>query len=845
MKNTLKRLGVAAIIAAITLFSLATCGDPAQKVIIYTVTFDANGATGGAAPRAQKVNAGSSITLPDEDDLARAGYTFGGWNTDGDGAGANYQSGDFYTPVRTITLYARWIAYPRAADFAVTGTGTFAYDGTAKTVHITAQAGKSPGTITVLYNGSTTAPVNAGTYTVTFNVAATEGFNAMAGLVAGTVTITKAAGATAAAPTAAAIGANTVTLNAVTVVAGQTVEYAHNGGNTAPASGWQTGITFNGLAAGTAYYFFARSAGNDNYETGAASGGLPVTTLQTVSPNRIAYYWVDEHGSLVTTGGGAVTVLQNGPLAITAQDAGYTVRQWHLNGIDTGQSGNTYNFSSPTVGKHIVGLFVEKDGRFYNTNITITVALAYTVTFLANNATSGAAPADQAVIPGSSITLPGQGNLARTGYDFGGWNTNNGGTGTNYNAGASYTPTGNVTLYAKWNAIYTVTFNINSGTGTTPPAQTGSVITLPSGSGFSRNNYAFGGWNTNTNGTGTNYAAGASYTPTGNITLYARWGTPNTVTFNANGGSGTAPSSITTANGSSIILPDQGSLTRIDFTFGGWNTSANGTGANYNAGALYPVTATITLYARWNSTKPQIYGFEWIPSGTFIMGNGDTDAPQHQVTLTRGFYMKKTEITQAEYQAVMGTNPSSNKGDNLPVENVSWIQAVNYCNTRSQQEGLTPVYTITLGTTVTADWTKNGYRLPTEAEWEYAARGGDGSPGNYTYAGSNDPDEVAWYSVNNSPYGSKPVGTKAANGLGLYDMSGNVAEWCWDWYDNYPSGAQTDPRGPSSTQGVGNGRVYRGGAWDLANIYAFSATRRERGPNIAGINNIGFRVVRW
>jgi uncharacterized repeat protein (TIGR02543 family) len=149
----------------------------------------------------------------------------------------------------------------------------------------------------------------------------------------------------------------------------------------------------------------------------------------------------------------------------------------------------------------------------------------YTVTFNTNSG-SGTIPATQTINAGSSITLPSGSGLSRNGYAFNGWNTSSNGTGTNYNANTSYTPTSDITLYASWLTTYTVTFNINSGNGTTPAAQTiiaGSSITLPSGSGLTRSGCMFGGWNTNSSGTGTNYNASSSYTPTGNITLYARW----------------------------------------------------------------------------------------------------------------------------------------------------------------------------------------------------------------------------------------------------------------------------------------------------------------------------------
>jgi formylglycine-generating enzyme required for sulfatase activity len=225
----------------------------------------------------------------------------------------------------------------------------------------------------------------------------------------------------------------------------------------------------------------------------------------------------------------------------------------------------------------------------------------------------------------------------------------------------------------------------------------------------------------------------------------------------------------------------------------------------------------------------------------------DSEKPVHTVTIT-GFYMGKYEVTQKEWTALMGSNPSAFKGDNLPVERVTWFDAVDYCNRLSQREGLTPAYTISGRTpatgypitaaTVTWNRNANGYRLPTEAEWEYAARGGNGSPGNYTYAGSNNIDEVAWHS-GNSGNRTHEVGTKNPNRLGLYDMSGNVAEWCWDWYNNYSNSAQTDPTGASS----GSNRVQRGGGWSHSAERARSANRYYDYPS-PGITNLGFRVLR-
>ena len=199
------------------------------------------------------------------------------------------------------------------------------------------------------------------------------------------------------------------------------------------------------------------------------------------------------------------------------------------------------------------------------------------------------------------------------------------------------------------------------------------------------------------------------------------------------------------------------------------------------------------------------------------------------------FYMSDHEVTRGEYKAVMGSDPSKAKaydkdgneltGDdsvkNNPVNNISWYDALVYCNTRSINEGLTPCYEIdgkiapkdwgSVPTSrndtwdaATCDFTADGYRLPTEAEWEWAARGGGES---YTYAGSDNIDEVAWYTENTNDTGTRDVKTKKANGYGLYDMSGNVWEWCWDWYGSISR--KTPGTGPAS----GSDRCQRGGSW--------------------------------
>ena len=218
------------------------------------------------------------------------------------------------------------------------------------------------------------------------------------------------------------------------------------------------------------------------------------------------------------------------------------------------------------------------------------------------------------------------------------------------------------------------------------------------------------------------------------------------------------------------------------------------------------------------------------PSGEEDRRSNET---RHRVSITQGFAIGTTEVTQALYEAVMGENPSRFKGGRNPVEQVSWHDAVKLCNRLSEQEGLQPAYRIS-GETVTWDRTANGYRLPTEAEWEYAARGG----GEQVYSGSNDIGDVGWYS-SNSGERTHEVGGKQANGWGLYDMTGNVWEWVWDWYGSYPSGAVTDPVGPST----GSSRVYRGGSWYRSPGSARVAYRSRIVPGLRG-SYLGFRLAR-
>ncbi len=302
-------------------------------------------------------------------------------------------------------------------------------------------------------------------------------------------------------------------------------------------------------------------------------------------------------------------------------------------------------------------------------------------------------------------------------------------------------------------------------------------------------------------------------------------------------------------------------------------TDRRARGSNFNDTAYY-------IQIAWHQNFPPTYGTgtfglrvgrsmgirqtmasNWaiVEGGTFEMGIEDHDpseVPIHTVTVST-FAMCVHEVTQAEFSEIMGYNPSYQVSSNRPVEYVRFYEAVKYCNLRSMEEGMTPCYTINHSTdpndwggvpttynnstwdTMTCDFTANGYRLPTEAEWEFAATGGNDSMG-YTYCGGNNPNDVGWHGGNSSGY-SHNVMQKQPNELGLYDMNGNVHEMCTDWYNAtyYSVSPQNNPTGSEG----GTWRSLKSSGWNNSS-YAFYPQRRS--SCYPGVQNdtIGFRVVR-
>ena len=418
-----------------------------------------------------------------------------------------------------------------------------------------------------------------------------------------------------------------------------------------------------------------------------------------------------------------------------------------------------------------------------------------------------------------------------------------------------------VELYYDWE-IETVTFELNGGTGleSTTCRYCAFIDPPPTPK---KTGYTFAGWYSDSSLV--NIFDFSSMIGE-NIKLYAKWNVKTyTITFNGNGATTNGTLSKQLKYGEhigSIVAP-----TKTDCIFVGYFIDKKGSGKGYYCpyGEQYwYIDDNITLYAKWIERFVKVAGTtikgneSWTPASEVFVSGRSLTIPDLLVC--------DHEVTRGEFKAFMGEDPSMEKaydkdgnkltGDdalNNPVNNVNWYAAIAYCNKLSIKEGLTPAYTVSgisdwenlaysaIPTKGNDDWDAatcnfeaSGYRLPTEAEWEWLARGGE----NYTYAGSNTIDEVAWYTGNTNNTGSRDVKTKAANGYGLYDMSGNIWEWCWDWYTETIS-SDAGASGASS----GNFRVLQGGAWFSVANESKVAHRYGFYPQAGGWCS-GFRLVR-
>lgn len=262
------------------------------------------------------------------------------------------------------------------------------------------------------------------------------------------------------------------------------------------------------------------------------------------------------------------------------------------------------------------------------------------------------------------------------------------------------------------------------------------------------------------------------------------------------------------------------------------------------------VALLITLSSFLSSSNP-LLDMVKVEGGTFMMGSRDDnkiaendEQKQHEVTVNT-FEINKLEVSVWEWKdyckktkKALPAKQAWGWNDNYPITNVTWNDAINYCNWLSKQDGLKPTYKI-VGPNVVCDFSANGYRLPTEAEWEFAAKGGNKSK-NSLVSGSTVTEDVAWY-VKNSGRRPHAVGTKLPNELGIHDMSGNVWEWCWDWYNQeyYKIEDGKNPKGPIR----GEKKSVRGGSWDSQENYLRTANRISTSPDKTN-EFYGFRLAR-
>jgi uncharacterized repeat protein (TIGR02543 family) len=601
-----------------------------------TITYVGNGSTGGTVPTLGSYISGTSATVSSNiGNLVKEGYTFAGWNTAANGSGTSYAAtgAETFNITSNATLYAMWTLTP-------TSTYTITYDGngnTSGTVPTDTSNYLSAGTVTVL--GNADSLVKDGYTFVGWNTAANGSGTSYAATGAETFNITSNA-------TLYAMWTLTSTLT-------YTVTYNGNGSEDESiiidSNNYTSGSTITVAAEWAVVKRGCTFAGWNTKADGSGATYVANTTFTMGTGNIVLYaQWILINRTITYDGNGNTG--GNAPADVTH----CTVESHIIISANTGnlvKAGYTFDGWYIKVDEDVIDIPTgyEIDGLEWDIKLYAKWVPSYTITYNENGSTTGVVPTTSSYISETQAIVSGNtGSLVKTGYAFAGWNTVADGTGTSYAANATFAMgTANIVLYAQWmvNPSYTITYNENGSTAGVVPtvgsyiAETQATVSGNTGS-LVKTGYAFAGWNTVADGTGTSYAANATFAMgTANIVLYAQWTvSPSyTITYNENGSTaGVVPTTSSyIAETQATVAENTGSLVKTGYTFAGWNTVADGSGTDYVAGATFNITSNTTLYAMWEITKTYTITYN---------GNG---SPGGSVPIDNGNYVSGAEIIVA------------------------------------------------------------------------------------------------------------------------------------------------------------------------------------------------------
>ena len=637
-------------------------------------------------------------------------------------------------------------------------------------------------------------------------------------------------------------------------------------------------------------------------DTFLTTEGAILTTIQLPEKTCDGYKFLGWYSGATKAIPGSYTVKDNITLTAKWQLEGYPV-VYELNG-GTNHAANPssytiessaitlqtpartgYDFGGWFITETLSGSAVETIGGGTTGGITLYAKwtpVTYKITYELDGGTNAALNPATYTIETDTITLA---EPQKEGFAFGGWYTDSSFSGTKQTTIEKGSHV-DKKYYAKWLKKCTVSYvTAHSTAPTAIIVDEGEKLTAEQLPELTSSDYLFGGWYV-----GENRVIANSYVVADDVTLTAKWSDKCTVSYVTT--HGTAPQAFDVESGTALTSANLPALTESGWKFLGWYTNSSYDEAT-KASVGQSVTTSITLYAKWEVFND---GFVFVEGGT-VVGSDDYNQnrnsasyyigafPSGRTVTLSSFYMSDHELTQGEYEqycCYTSSAPSTSYGvgTDYPAYYVSWYDAIVYSNLKSMAEGLTPCYSLSgekdpkkwtgikssngkyscsytssnsTWNSITCDMTANGYRLPTEAEWEYAARGGQETYGttafanyfagatttNYSASSNSDLDSVGWYYYNSSSK-SHEVKKKAPNALGLYDMSGNVWEWCWDWYSSsVGTGSVSDPFGASS----GSYRVDRGGSWSYDADFCSVSYRNGYYPYYRGYS-YGFRLVR-